>query len=347
MAKAIYGPWHDLDFDSDGKRVGYLHLPVTTSRSGYGNLMVPIIVIRRGPGPVALLMGGNHGDEFEGQVAMSRIATLLEPAHVSGGVIVMPVANLPAAMASNRVSPVDSGNLNAAFPGRIDGTPTSQIAHFVETELLPRVALWVDIHSGGTSLIYAPTAAIHQSEDPALDRATLDLLRAFGAPSNVVFKLQHEYAASTAAQRHGIPYIYGEFGGAATIDPAGLQIAQDGTLRVLARLGVLRADSGLVPEAREAGPLLETATGVDFRDTRRNYAFTPVTGVFERAVALGERVMAGGLVGHVHPVELPLSKPIPVKFSMGGVVIALRHLARVEPGDCLAQIAIDRGWGIT
>ena len=345
MARAIYGPWHDLDLDSDGKRTGHVNLPVSTSRSGYGNIRVPLMVIRRGKGPLALLMAGNHGDEYEGQVALAKLATVLEPRHVEGGVFIMPAANLPAVLASQRVSPIDGGNLNAAFPGRIDGSPTGQIAHFVETELLRRVQLWVDLHSGGTSLLYTPLAAIHQAEEASLDRRALDLLHAFAAPTSVVFKLQHEYAASSAAQRHGIPYIYGEFGGAATVDPLGLDVAYSGTLRVLARLGVLRVNAALAPPAPpKSGPLLETATGVDYRATRRNYAFTPCAGVFERLFDLGQEVAAGDLVGRVHPVERPGQAPVDVRFEMSGVAIARRHLARVEEGDCLAQIAIHRDW---
>lgn len=148
MARAIYGPWHDLDLETDGKRLGHLNLPITTSRSGYGNIMVPIVVIRRSGGPLALLMGGNHGDEFEGQVALAKIARVIEPQHITGTIVIMATANLPAAIASNRVSPVDDGNLNSAFPGRVDGNPTSQLAYFVNTEILTRAALWIDIHSG-------------------------------------------------------------------------------------------------------------------------------------------------------------------------------------------------------
>ncbi|MBM3521884.1 MAG: succinylglutamate desuccinylase [Alphaproteobacteria bacterium] len=344
MARAIYGPWHDLDLETDGKRLGHLNLPITTSRSGYGNIMVPIVVIRRGNGPLALLMGGNHGDEFEGQVALAKIARLIEPQHITGTIVIMATANLPAAIASNRVSPVDDGNLNSAFPGRVDGNPTSQLAYFVNTEILPRAALWIDIHSGGTSLIYTPMAAIHHSEDPALNASAIGLLRAFGAPTNAVFVLQHEYAASSEAQRHHVPYIYGEFGGAATVGAAGLRAAHDGTLRALAKLGVLRADSGLVPQATEPGPLYSTAVGTTYRETRRNYAFAPITGVFEPAFTLGQRVAAGDLVGHVHPVETPLQPPVAIRFGMGGVVLAMRHLARVEPGDCLAQLGFDRSW---
>jgi predicted deacylase len=344
MARAIYGPWHDFDLDGEGKTVGHLYIPVSTSRSAYGNLRIPIVVIRGGSGPTALLMAGNHGDEFEGQVALSKLANAIEPAHLDGGLFIMPTANLPAALASQRVSPMDGGNFNTSFPGKNDGGPTEQIAHFVENEILPRVKLWVDLHSGGNSLLYTPLAAIHESDDAALNATSLDLLRAFAAPTSVVFKLQHEYAASSAAQRHAVPYIYGEFGGAATVDPEGLRIATEGTLRALARLKILRGDCPFLPRAQAAGVLLETVTGKDFRDTRRNFIFAPASGVFERAFELGAEVAQGAIAGEVHAVESPGIPPVTVRFEMGGTAIARRHLARVEEGDCLAQIGIRRAW---
>jgi uncharacterized protein len=344
MARAIYGPWHDFDLEASGKTHGHLYIPVSTNRSAYGNLRIPIVVIRGGSGPAALLMAGNHGDEFEGQVALSKLASMIEPKHLDGALIIMPTANLPAVLASQRVSPLDGGNFNSSFPGRSDGGPTEQIAHFVETEILPRVKLWVDLHSGGNSLLYTPLAAIHDSDDASLNASALDLMRAFAAPTSVVFKLQHEYAASSAAQRHGIPYIYGEFGGAGTVDPEGLRIAEEGTLRVLVRLKILRGDCSFLPSARAPAMLLESVTGKDFRDTRRNYLFAPSRGVFERAFELGANVVPGTIAGQIHAVESPGVPALKVLFEMAGTAIARRHLARVEEGDCLAQIGIRRDW---
>jgi predicted deacylase len=59
-------------------------------------------------------MAGNHGDEYEGQVALSKLIRSLEPAEVSGRIIILPSANFPAAMAGMRTSPLDAGNLNRA-----------------------------------------------------------------------------------------------------------------------------------------------------------------------------------------------------------------------------------------
>src|SRR5260221_17782 len=104
--------WTYLDYEKDGKQVGWLQLPHSVTRSAYGTIAIPIAIIKRGPGKTAFLMAGNHGDEYEGQIALTRLIRELDPGEVQGRVIIMPAANLPAAMDSARVSPIDGGNLN-------------------------------------------------------------------------------------------------------------------------------------------------------------------------------------------------------------------------------------------
>ena len=79
--------------------------------------MIPIAVIRGAPGPTALLTGGNHGDEYEGPIALFDLARTLDPADLTGTVIIVPALNLPAFRAATRTSPIDRGNLNRSFPG--------------------------------------------------------------------------------------------------------------------------------------------------------------------------------------------------------------------------------------
>ena len=48
--------WSTIDFERDGKQVDWLYLPHSVTRSAYGEIMIPIAVIKRGPGPTVLLM---------------------------------------------------------------------------------------------------------------------------------------------------------------------------------------------------------------------------------------------------------------------------------------------------
>ena len=127
-------------------------------------------------------MAGNHGDEFEGQVALAKLAHALRPEQVTGRIIILPMANAPAARAGRRNSPVDGLNLNRCFPGDANGSPTEMIAHYIETVLLPQCDAVIDVHSGGQSLRYVPSTHIRRSPDPARFARASALMAAFNAP---------------------------------------------------------------------------------------------------------------------------------------------------------------------
>jgi predicted deacylase len=110
-------------------------------------------------------MSGNHGDEHQGQAALCRLVQMLDVGRIKGRVITFPVTNDPAGMAGRRTSPIDGGNLNRTFAGDPDGTVTQQIAYFLSTVLLPMADVIVDPHSGGSSLMYVPSALSHRPEE--------------------------------------------------------------------------------------------------------------------------------------------------------------------------------------
>ena len=104
------------DHEADGKQRLLLAFASPVHRSAYGWIPIPIVQIKNGVGPTLLLMAGNHGDEYEGQVAVTRLAKELNPEMIRGRVILLPMANFPAAKAGHRTSPIDNGNLNRSFP---------------------------------------------------------------------------------------------------------------------------------------------------------------------------------------------------------------------------------------
>ena len=327
--------WTDIDYEKNGKQVGVLHLPYSVTRSGYGQIDIPIAVIKNGRGPSILLMAGNHGDEYEGQVTLSRLIRDLKPADIAGRVIVMPAANLPAAMAGARISPLDEGNLNRAFPGEPTGTPTWQIAHYVDSVLVPICDAWADLHSGGSSMDYLPFAAFYESGDAALDAKGEAIMKAFGAPRSVrVTARPDPRLAAATAHRRKIAYLGGEWGGGGRVDPDGVELTRNGVLRVLSHLGILRDIRRFKVPKPPKSQSLEWG-GYDY------YAFAPEAGLFEPMVRLGDRVKDGQLCGHVHFVESPWRDSVPVHFKKGGLLICQRHFGRVQPGDCVAHTVIE------
>ncbi len=318
--------WTEVDYEKNGKQSGWLMLPHSVTRSAYGMIAIPIAVIKNGNGPTAFLMAGNHGDEYEGQIALCKLIRAIDPARVQGRAIVMPAANFPAAMAGVRVSPIDGGNLNRCFPGDPDRGVTQEIAHYIDSVLFPMVDLFADLHSGGASLAYLPFAHMHEGSDPAVNRRSLDALTAFGAEYSVVWKHADERFAPGAAVKRGIACMGGEFGGGGSVNRSMLANVEQGLWRMLKHMGIWDGPTQAAPATRYM-----SIPGIDY------HVHAPDAGVFEPATNLGDWVKAGDLCGHVHFVDDPMRTPVPCYFKRDGMVICQRHPARVERGDCVAH----------
>ncbi len=86
-----------VDFEKDGIQHGHLKLPYSWDESAWGAIMIPVTVVKNEDGPTALLTGGNHGDEYEGPVALFDLANTLKLEEISGSIILVPAMNFPAA----------------------------------------------------------------------------------------------------------------------------------------------------------------------------------------------------------------------------------------------------------
>lgn len=323
----------EVDFERDGRQTDFLRLPHSVDRSAYGWIPIPVVCLRNGPGPRVLLMAGNHGDEFEGQVALTKLAHGLRPEQITGRVIILPMANAPAARAGKRNSPVDGLNLNRSFPGDANGSPTAMIAHYIESVLLPQCDAVIDVHSGGQSLQYVPSTHIRRSPDPDRFSRASALMEAFNAPFSWVFEGARETRAlNAAAERCGIVALGTELCGGGTVTPRALRIAERGLRRALAHLGVMRldaADAETLPSRRmQVG-------GFPF------YVYAQDEGVFEPLVTLEDEVKAGQTAALIHPVETPWRAPQEAQFARAGTVVCARVPGRVERGDCLFHLAVD------
>ena len=74
-----------IDFTAPGKQIGHLAFPKITNTAGWASTFVHIGSIANGEGPTVLVLAGNHGDEYEGQVAALRLLQELQPEQVRAG----------------------------------------------------------------------------------------------------------------------------------------------------------------------------------------------------------------------------------------------------------------------
>ena len=122
------------------------------------------------------------------------------PRPVHGQVIAIPCASPEASRAYTRLWP-SGANLNRSFPGRPDGPPDEQLAHYLSTALFPRAEIVVDIHSGGRTGLCLPWSEMHWVDDPAQRRA--DGGRDAGVERRLVLRLHRRRRRRPARGRGG------------------------------------------------------------------------------------------------------------------------------------------------
>lgn len=321
-----------VPFDRDGTHHGFLRLPHSRNESAWGAIMIPICVIRNGDGPTALLTGANHGDEYEGPIALQALAWELDPTEIIGRVIICPYMNYPAFRAATRVSPIDNVNLNRNFPGRPDGTATEKIANYFNDVLVPMADVVLDYHSGGKTLDFIPFAAAHYLDDSAQQAACVAAVTAFNAPYTLMLReIDNQGMYDTAVEAQGKVFVTTELGGGGTATARSARIARKGARNVLSHAGILRA-----------APEVETTRMLDMPDNDC-YHFATTEGLIEPLADLGDMVEKGQTIARVWPADRTGVMPLEYFAQRSGIVAARHFPGLIQTGDCLAVIATVSG----
>ena len=328
-----------IDLTAPGKQIGRLAFPKITNTAGWASTFVHVASIARGEGPTVLVLAGNHGDEYEGQVAALRLLHELQPEMVHGRVIVVPVLSPAASKANTRNWP-SGANFNRSFPGSPDGPPHEQLADFLTRVLFPLSDVVIDMHSGGRSTLVLPCSHMHVVEDPGQRRAMLEGMLAWNSDWHFLYiDVAGSGLLPVEAERQGKLVVTTELGGGGHVTAAVHRLAESGLANVLRHVGVLE---GEVETRASLG--VPDAVIIDGRDPA-NYMFAPESGLWETMVDPGERVDVGQPVGRIHFLERPDREPELIEAPLTGVVAGVRAISTTVQGDNVAVLgqSIDRG----
>ena len=319
-----------LDFDKPGKQQGFLQVPYSHNLGGWANVMIPITVVARGTGPTVLVLGGNHGDEYQGQIAAMNLARQLTPEMITGRIILIPSLNFPAARAATRLSPLDGMNMNRAFPGDAEGPVTSQVAHYLRTVLFPMSDVVIDMHSGGRSMEFVPCSHMHLVTDREQRARMFAAMLAWGTDFSFIYvDIAGTGLLPVEAENQGKLVITTELGGGECVPAAVHRITQSGLRNVLIHVGLLKGRE----LKRKAPAIITQATN------REDYILAPESGIFEIMIDLGTRVKRGQTVGCIHHLERPDRAPEQIIAASAGYLITMRAPCLTQQGDCVAVIA--------
>ncbi|HEX4746202.1 MAG TPA: succinylglutamate desuccinylase/aspartoacylase family protein [Gaiellaceae bacterium] len=327
-----------INLEAPGKRVGHLAFPKITNTAGWASTFVHLGVIANGEGPTVLVLAGNHGDEYEGQVAALRLLQELQPEHVRGRVVVIPVLSPAASRANTRNWP-SGANFNRSFPGRPDGPPNEQLAHFLSTVLFPMADVVIDMHSGGRSAWFIPCSHMHVVDDPVQRRAMLEGMEAWLSDWHYLYiDVNGHGLLPVEAESQGKVVITTELGGGGRVPAPVHRLAWSGLQNVLRHVGVLEG------EAQTRASLgMPPAVILDGRDPA-NIVVSPEDGLFEALLEPGDPVEEGQTVGRLWFLDRPTQPPIELTAPLGGYVAVTKAIPVTEQGDCVFVLGqpIDR-----
>lgn len=253
---------------------------------------IPFTVINGAKsGPVVALVAGVHAFEYPPILALYRVKTLIDPQALRGAVIMVHIANLPSFKRRTiYYGPDDWKNLNRVFPGDPAGTMSQRIAAALDTEIIRRADVLIDMHCGDGNEALIPYTYWMISGDKAFDAKTRDLALAFGLPHIIIDDTRghdlktSKYLGNTAILR-GKPAITTEAGFLGRTDEESIGLNVRGVLSVLRHLGLL--DGAPAPAA--------DPVWID----KYEVVNSKWNGLFAPRVPMGGYVRAGQVVGTV------------------------------------------------
>ena len=287
-------------------------------------------LVRNGDGPGAILTGANHGDEYEGPIALQHLANTIDIDKIRGRVIIIPMMNYPAFQAATRVSPIDQLNMNRIFPGSETGTITRLIADYITRVLLPMCDFVLDIHSGGKTLEFLPFAAYHELEDNNQQQACEAATLAFAAPYYLsLIEIDASGMYDTQAEALGKVFVSTELGGGGTSTPCTAEVGKRGVHNFLVHAGIL-----------DAPPVQPGIASIKLDMQQENaYVFSRHNGLLEPCVKLGDPVQQGDLIARVYSTERTGEKPIEYFAESSGIIMGRHFPSLIKIGDFMNVIA--------
>ena len=292
-----------------------LPLPVT---SPYPVEMTVICGSRHGK--TLVVTAGVHGCEYVGIETLNRLKRELEPAALSGRVILLPLVNPEGFyQGSKQTIPADGKNLNRMFPGKPDGTFSSQLARALEETLYPEADFLMDLHGGDVNEALTPLVFFPASVPESLSAAASAAAENLSVPYRVASTSQNGLY-SWAAQG-GIPALLVERGERGLWSEKEVAACRENVYELMRHLGILNAAS--------VSPCFQQA---EIR--RAVYEEAPADGFWYPAVsAAGQKLKQGALLGTLKDSYGNEIARYPARFD--GVVLYYTLSLGVKSGDPL------------
>jgi uncharacterized protein len=257
------------------KATGMIEVPAGSDAA----TSIPVAVFHGArPGPVLALVSGAHGTEYASIIALERLIGQLNPAEISGTVIVVPLVNVPSFERKvPHLNPVDGKNMNRMYPGKVDGTQTDRASFLITRQVVEQCDHLVDFHGGDLDESLRPYSYWTKTGNEQQDRISREMVLAFGLDHIVISTDRPKdpqasrFLENTATTR-GKPSITVEAGHAGTVEAEDVGALVNGCFNVMRYLKMLPGSASPIDHPvwiEKVMTLTSEQTGIFFPLVRR------------------------------------------------------------------------------
>jgi predicted deacylase len=309
------------------KATGTIEVPAGSDAA----LSIPVAVFHGAkPGPVLALVSGAHGTEYASIIALEKLIGVLNPAELSGTVIMVPLINIPSfEQKVPHVNPVDRKSMNRFYPGKADGTQTERASLLITRQVVEQCDHLIDFHGGDTDESLRPYSYWTKTGNVKQDEISREMVIAFGLDHIIISTDRPKdpqasrYLENTATTR-GKPSITVEAGHAGTVETDDVNALVDGSLSVMRYLKML----GGTPATIEHPVWIERVATVT----------SDQTGIFYPLVKRGAYVEQGMKLGYVTDyLGRVIFEP---RASVSGVVLYVCAVPSMTKSATIANIGV-------
>ncbi len=309
------------------KATGYLDVPAGVDAA----TNIPVVVIRGAkPGPALALVSGAHGTEYTSIIAIEKLIQELDPAEISGTVILVPLVNIASfEQKVPHVNPIDNKSMNRFYPGKPDGTQTERASYLITKEVVDRCDYLIDYHGGDLDESLRPYAYWGPTGREAQDRISKQMVLAFGLDHIILW---HDRPADPAASRYldntaslrGKPSIVVEAGYAGVVEADDVALLVNGTLSTMRVLKMLPGEPRFIENPVWIGKLEDVlADG---------------PGIWYPLVKRGNYVSAGMKLGYITDYfGRIIAEP---RAPVSAIVLHVNAVPSLKKGDNIADLGV-------
>ena len=309
------------------RAAGYLEIPAGVDPA----TNIPVVIVNGAkPGKTLALVSGAHGTEYTSIIAIEKLINAIDPAQLSGIVILVPLVNISSfEQKVPHVNPVDNKSMNRFYPGKLDGTQTERASFLITKEIIDRCDYLIDYHGGDLDESLRPYAYWGPTGRDAQDRISKEMVLAFGLDHIIIWRERPTDPAATryldnTASVRGKPSIVVEAGHAGTVESDDLALLVDGTLSTMRALKMLAGE----PHPIENPVWLDKIVDVTGEQL----------GIFYPLVKRGTYVEAGMKLGYVTDFfGKVIAEP---RAPAAGVILHLNAVPSLKKGDNIANIGV-------